>query len=196
MPVEQRSGSSQVTSIIIGVVVVVLAVAATWGLLRLASGDDAPVKVRLGDDTFDAGQASRLAGQIAEEGPVLFSDVSGRGQLRPIWVNHFGDDPELQWSVFTATAPGAAEGCFLAWNAEENLFDVRTPDPDDPKALGELCNEDTYGVTGDGLEQFPWRIDDDGNLIIDLRESTDDSGGNSEGGGEADGDQADVEQGP
>jgi hypothetical protein len=98
--------------------------------------------------------------------------------------------------VFTATAPGAAEGCFLAWNAEENLFDVRTPDPDDPKALGELCNEDTYGVTGDGLEQFPWRIDDDGNLIIDLRESTDDSGGNSEGGGEADGDQADVEQGP
>lgn len=188
MPVEQRSGSSQVTSIIIGVVVVVLAVAATWGLLRLASGDDAPVKVRLGDDTFDAGQASRLARQIAEEGPVLFSDVSGRGQLRPIWVNHFGDDPELQWSVFTAVAPGAPEGCFLAWNAQENLFDVRTPDPEDPKALGEPCNQDTYSVTGDDLERFPWRIDDDGNLIIDLRESTDDSSTDDSSTGDGDGD--------
>jgi hypothetical protein len=175
MPVEQRSGSSQVTSIIIGVVVVVLAVAATWGLLRLAGGDDSPVKVRLGDDTFDAGQATRLATQVAEEGPVLFSDVSGRGQLRPIWVNHFGDDPEQQWSVFTAVPPGAPEGCFLAWNSAENLFDVRTPDPEDPKAPGAPCNDDTYSVTGEGLEQFPWRIDEDGNLVIDLRDDDEDT---------------------
>lgn len=166
---EQRSGSSQVTSIIIAIVVVVLAVAATWGLLRLASGGDSPVKVQLGDDTFDAGQAARLAKQIKEEGPVLFSDVSGRGQVRPIWVNHFGDDPEQQWYVFAATVPGAPEGCFLAWNAEEDLFDVRTPNREDHKAPGELCNGDTYSVTGEGVEQFPWHLDADENLVIDLR---------------------------
>ena len=168
MPVEQRSGSSQVTSIIIGIVVVVLAVAATWGLLRLASGGG-PANLRLGDDTFDAGQSKRLATQIEEEGPVLFSDVSGRGQRLPIWVNHFGDDPAQQWYVFTAVPPEAPEGCFLAWNAGENLFDVREPNADDPRAPGKLCNEDTFSVTGEGLDQFPWSIDDDDNLVIDLR---------------------------
>ena len=94
MPVERRSGSKQVTSIAIGVVAVVVAVVAAWGMIRLASGGDGPVQVRLGDDVFDAGQAVRLSKQVAEDGPLLFSDVSGRGQLQPIVVNHFGDDPD------------------------------------------------------------------------------------------------------
>lgn len=170
MPVEQRSRSSQVTSILIAMAVVVVAVGATWGLLRLAGGGDGPLRVNMGDETFDAGQSKRLATQIAEDGPVLYSDVSGRGQRRPIWVNHFGEDPATQWYVFTAIPPGAPEGCFLAWNAEDNLFDVRRPDPEDLLAPGDLCDDQTFSVTGDGLEQFPWRIDDEDNLIIDLRD--------------------------
>jgi hypothetical protein len=174
MPVEQRSGTSQLTAIGIGVATVVVAVAAVWGLLSLASGGDGPVKIQLGDEDFDAGQVARISDQVAEEGPVLYSDVSGRGQNQPIWVNHFGDDPEQQWYVFSAVAPGAEPGCFVAWNAEENYFDERRPDEDDPRALGTLCRDVQYPATGDGLEQFTWKVDADDNLIITLR---DDEGG-------------------
>ncbi|MCO5322849.1 MAG: hypothetical protein M9922_15785 [Microthrixaceae bacterium] len=179
MPVEQRSRISQLTGVLIAIGAIVLAVGASWGLLKLASGGDGPVRIQLGDEDFDAGQINRISDQIAEEGPVLYSDVSGRGQLQPIWVNHFGEDPAVQWFVFSAIAPGADQGCFLAWNAEENLFDERRPDPTDPRALGEICRDVTYSATGEAgegaepLEQFTWSVDDEDNLIIDIRGDSD-----------------------
>ena len=108
MPVERRSGTKQVTSIVFGIVAVLIAVGIAWGLLALASGGTGPVRIQLGDDEFDAGQAVRLSRQIQQDGPTLFSDVSGRGQLQPIVVNHFGDDPEIRWVAFPAVAPGAS----------------------------------------------------------------------------------------
>ena len=197
MPVEQRSGTSQLAAIGIGVATVIVAVAAVWGLLSLASGGDGPVKIQLGDEDFDAGQVARIADQIGEEGPVLYSDVSGRGQNQPIWVNHFGDDPEQQWYVFSAVAPGAEPGCFVAWNAEENYFDERRPDEDDPRSLGTLCRDVTYPATGGGLEQFTWKVDADDNLIITLRDEEDGAGdggaGASRGGSDTDGADAAVD---
>ena len=175
MPVERRSGSRQVQSIVIGVVALIVAVAAAWGVITLASGGDGPVKVRLGDDVFYAGQAQRIAAQVAQEGPVLFSDVSGRGQLQPIFVNHFGDDATIRWVPMSAVAPGAAEGCFLVWNAERNLFEERANQDGAGRQVGELCRDTTWSADGssgsDGtvLEVFPWRIDADANLVIDLR---------------------------
>jgi len=186
MPVEQRSGGSQVASILVGVAVVVVAVASTWGLLHLASGDDAPVRVQLGDETFDAGNAERAAARIAADGPELYPDVSGRGQRRPIWVNHFGEDASRGWYVFSAVPPSGGENCFVTWNEAENLFDVRQPDPDDPRALGELCNDDQYPVTGDGLEQFRWQVDGDGRLVVTLRDQEDDAPSSEDPGIDAD----------
>lgn len=179
MPVERRPGSKQAISIAIGVVALVVAVVAAWGMIRLASGGDGPVQVRLGDDVFDAGQAARLSKQVAEDGPLLFSDVSGRGQLRPIFVNHFGDDPDRRWVAVSAVAPGAAEGCFLSWNADRNLFEERAAEEGSGRDAGELCRDVTYSADGsagsDGtvLEQFPWRVDDQGNLIVDLKPDDD-----------------------
>ena len=170
MPVERRSRRQQVTSIAVGVVAVVLAVALAWGLLALGSGGDGKVNFRIGDDTFDAGQAQRLSRQIAQDGPVLFSDVSGRGQRRPILVNHFGDDPEIRWVAFSAAAPGAEENCFIAWSAERELFEERAVADGAQHEEGEVCRDVTYPPTGEGLEQFEWSVDDDGNLIIDLRD--------------------------
>ncbi|MCB1271656.1 MAG: hypothetical protein KDB31_09555 [Microthrixaceae bacterium] len=175
MPVEQRSRISQLTGIGIALGAVLLAVGASWLLLRLASGGDGPVRIQLGDEDFDAGQVERIATQIAEEGPVLYSDVSGRGQRQPIWVNHFGDDAKTQWYVFSAVAPGAEEGCFLAWNEERNLFEERRPDPEDPRAEGELCRDVVFSATGepesgstDAPETFTWSVDDEDNLIIEV----------------------------
>ena len=175
MPVEHRSGSRQATSIVVGVVALVLAVGAAWGLIQLASGGKGPVQVQLGDDVFNAGQAVRLSKQIAVDGPLLFSDVSGRGQLRPIFVNHFGNNSSLRWVAMSAAAPGAPEGCFLAWNATRNLFDERAAKEGGGRSPGELCRAVTYSADGsagsDGTvpERFPWRIDTSGNLIIDLK---------------------------
>lgn len=174
MPVERRSGSKQLTTIVFAVVAVLLAIGLAWGMLALASGGDGPVRIQLGDDEFDAGQAERLSDQIVEDGPALFSDVSGRGQREPIVVNHFGDDPEIRWVAFPAVLPGASEGCFLIWNPERDLFEERRPPEGGGRGdLGVLCSDRTAAANGDGLEQYGWQVDDDGNLIIDVRGDTD-----------------------
>lgn len=177
MPVERRSGSQQTRSVIIAVVALAIAVLGAWGMIRLASGGQGPVKVQLGDDTFDAGYATRMADQIDKDGPLLFSDVSGRGQRQPIYVVHIGSDEKDGWFALSAIAPGAAEGCFVTWNPESELFEERrAADPAEGRdALGERCRDVTWSANGtdgsDGseLEAFPWKIDKDERLIIDLR---------------------------
>ena len=177
MPVERRSGSQQTRSVILAVVALVIAVLGAWGMIRLASGGQGPVKVQLGDDTFDAGYATRMADQIDKDGPLLFSDVSGRGQRQPIYVVHIGSDDKDGWFALSAIAPGAAEGCFVTWNPESELFEERrAADPAEGRdALGERCRDVTWsadgtdGSDGSELEAFPWEIDKDERLIIDLR---------------------------
>ena len=134
---------------------------------------------------FRAGEAQRLSKQIAADGPLLFSDVSGRGQVRPIFVNHFGDDPQVRWVAFEAVAPGAAEGCFLSWSAKRNLFEERAAKDGGGRDRGDLCRDVTYAANGDPgpgeapLTAFPWHIDSDKQLIIDLK--TDAKGSESGG---------------
>ena len=177
MPVERRSGSQQTRSVIVAVVALVIAVLGAWGMIRLASGGQGPVKVQLGDDTFDAGFATRMSDQIDKDGPLLFSDVSGRGQRQPIYVVHIGSDEKDGWFALSAVAPGAAEGCFVTWNPESELFEERrAADPAEGRdALGERCRDVTWsadgtdGSDGSELEAFPWEIDKDERLIIDLR---------------------------
>ena len=176
MPVERRSGSKQVTSVIIGVVALVVAVLAAWGMIHLASGGQGPVQVQLGDDTFDAGFTSRMSAQIEQDGPLLFSDVSGRGQRQPIYVVHLGDVEDEGWFALSAVAPGAPEGCFVTWSAERDLFEERRAADSSAgrDAVGELCRDITWTADGTGgsdgseLEAFPWKVDED-RLIIDLR---------------------------
>lgn len=175
MPVERRTGTKQITSVVLGVVVLVIAVGAAWGMIVLASGGKGPVQVRLGEDTFDAGYTARMAKQIAADGPLLFSDVSGRGQRQPIYVNHFGDDAAKRWVALSAVAPGAAEGCFLSWNSERNLFEERRAADGGGRDTGKLCRNVTFsadgseGSDGSKLTAFPWSVDKDHRLIIDLR---------------------------
>jgi hypothetical protein len=182
MPVERRSGANQTTAILIGIASVVVCVAVVLWLINLASGGGGPVSLNLGDEQFNAGQTERLARQIEESGPVLFSDVSGQGQIRPIWVNHFGDDPATQWFVISAVAPDAPQNCFLAWNASEELFEQRTPNEEDPTEPGEICAPEVFSVTGEGeapgtgVETWDWSVDDDDNLLINFREDPADDG--------------------
>jgi hypothetical protein len=175
MPVERRSGSKQMWSVVIAVGVLVIAAAGAWAVIVLASGGKGPVQVNLGADVFDAGQATRAAKQIDKDGPLLFSDVSGRGQRLPIYLNHTGQDTKTGWVAMNAAPPGAAEGCFLSWNAERNLFEERRADEGGGRDAGTLCRKVTWSADGssgsDGsvIETFPWHIDQDGDLIVDLK---------------------------
>jgi hypothetical protein len=169
MPVERRSGKQQLLAISLGVGAVLIAIGIAWGMLALAGGNETATQLRLGDDVFDAGNAVRLSGQINAQGPLLFSDVSGRGQQRPIAVNHFGDDPAIRWVAFDAAAPGAEENCFLVWSSKLEVFEERSAVSGAQREQGQICRDITVPANGEGLDQYAWKVDKEGNLTIDLR---------------------------
>ncbi|MCB1258530.1 MAG: hypothetical protein KDB26_15575 [Microthrixaceae bacterium] len=187
MPVEVRSGRQQTTAIGIGIVALVLAIALAWGILKVASGGGTSTRLRLGDDVFEAGNATRLSKQIKAEGPLLFSDVSGRGQNRPVFINHFGDDPDIRWVAFDAVAPDAPENCFLSWSVERELFEERSVAAGGDYRKGEICRDITFAANGEGLTQYKWTVNDEGLLSIDFRKDPEgkDIGGTNVGEGDS-----------
>jgi hypothetical protein len=159
MPVEQRSTQVQTTTIIISVVA--LAVVLLLGFLVLRSaGDGAGVTLQLGEDVFAAGDSTKLAEAIEADGPALFSDVSGRGQQRPIYLNHLGGVYKEGWIAFDAKPPGGADTCFLEWDSEAEMF-----------AGVDDCVPETYPADGAGLQFYVVTVTDDGGVEIDLGRS-------------------------
>jgi len=159
MPVEQRSAQVQTTTIIISVVA--LAVVLLLGFLVLRSASDgAGVTLQLGEDVFAAGDARDLAEAIEADGPALFSDVSGRGQQRPIYLNHLGGVYKEGWVAFDAKPPGGADTCFLEWDAAETEF-----------SGVEDCVPETYPADGTGLQFYVVTVTDDGVVEVDLGRS-------------------------
>ena len=132
---------------------VLVAVAIGFVLLRLARGGD--VEVRLGSDTFGAGRATRIAAEVADRGPALYSDVAGGS--RDLVVNHLGDDPAVGWVAFSAREPGAPRDCYVEWRPEAAHFVDR-------------CSERAYPADGTGLEQFPVSVVD-GEVVVDINRS-------------------------
>lgn len=117
-----------------------------FGALRLAS--DPEVARAVGDETFEVGDAERLAEVIEEGGPLLFQDPleqGGDGRGRDIYVEHQGDDPESGWSAVEVATAGT--GCRLELDRETRRY--RRPCP--------------------GNTRYPTEVED-GVVVIDLRE--------------------------
>lgn len=110
------------------------------------------VKVRLGDDLFDAGRVESISGPISDEGPLLFSDAASGG--RHIFVQHLGDDLQSGWLAFSAFDPND-KSCLVDWKGGQELF-VNRCDP-----------EVTYPADGKGLRQYGTTITN-GRLQVDL----------------------------
>src|SRR5690606_24760944 len=89
--------------------------------VTLAIGDRNSPDLRLGDQTFNAGNAEKLARGIAADGPRLYGDVSGRKD-RDMILQHIGDDPEEGWSAFLAAPIDKARDCTWEWQPDEDLF--------------------------------------------------------------------------
>jgi hypothetical protein len=131
-----------------------VAAAVTWLVIRYASSH--PDDVRIGDRLFEVGQASRLAGPIERQGPLLFKDPLNRG--RELYLQHLGGDVQQGWLAFEAYAPESPREprCQLRWLQPARRF------------LDE-CSGRTYGADGGGLRSYPATVDDRGTVVVDLR---------------------------
>lgn len=132
----------------------VVALLAVLGLATLAlSGRNSP-DLRLGDQTFQAGDAKAVAARIRRNGPELYSDVSGRRD-RDLILQHLGTDPKKGWYAFLAAPADKARDCTWVWVPDEELFRAR-------------CDRSlTAPADGKGLTRFPVTVTD-GRLEVDL----------------------------
>lgn len=155
MPVERSRGHAGKALAVSGLAVALIA-GGLWAVAVLTSRTDS-FDVRLGDPTFQGGNAERLADEIADRGPIFYADVSdsGSGDQRDIILQHLGDDPDEGWSAFRAQPPGEDRDCTWQWDADDELFRA-------------ACDEDlTAPADGEGLETYPVEVED-GKLDIDL----------------------------
>ena len=75
-----------------------------WAVAALVSGGGSKVHVNLGDNVFEPGDASDLAKEVAESGPILFPGLVGQAGVRAIGVYHVGTDPNTGWKVYSLRA--------------------------------------------------------------------------------------------
>jgi len=148
-----RSGGHATRAIGVATVAVVLVMGGLFLAAVALSGQDGQ-SVRLGDSTFQGGSAERLAAEIADQGPIIYPDVSG-GRDRDLILQHLGDDHRRGWYAFRAQPPDKPRDCTWQWRAEQRRFRAR-------------CDHDlTAPADGRGLERFPVKVVD-GRLDIDL----------------------------
>ncbi len=145
----------------VGVALVLLVL---WGASVFTSRQDS-FDVRLGDQTFQGGNAERLADEIADRGPIIYGDISdtGTGSSRDVILQHLGDDPEEGWYAFRAQPPDQGRECTWDWRPDEELFRAS-------------CDASlTAPADGEGLESYPVEVTDgklDVDLNFDRRETT------------------------
>lgn len=165
MPVGRPTTRREVTAIALALGGVASAVLVGFLMLRVSDSRD--VQVRLGDDNFYAGRVSRIAPEIIDRGPVLYSDVAGGD--RDIYLNHLGSDPLTGWVAFDARPSESPRSCTLLWVANKEHFELFRI----TKALGvgelppDRCAEEFWPADGAGLVTYPVTVAN-GAISIDL----------------------------
>lgn len=151
-PVEQGGGHVGRAALVTLVGIIVLF--AGLGLATFALKDRNSPDLRIGDQTFTGGNAERLAQEIRERGPILYSDVSGRKD-RDMILQHLGDDDGEGWHAFLASPIDKPRDCTWEWQADDERFRAR-------------CDRTlTAPADGEGLSQFEVTVRD-GRLDVDL----------------------------
>jgi hypothetical protein len=165
MPVGKTSAPPrQIIYLVVATIVGVVAL----GFLVLRTADLAnrgDIQISIGDEVFAPGNVSRLSDDIERFGPLPLSDVSGGD--RDIYLQHLGDDERDGWFAFSVRPLDASRECFALWQPEENLFTYERQVGNDPQNT-EPCDDRTFPADGEGLFQYPVRIDDEGDLSVDL----------------------------
>ncbi len=154
MPVGRRTAAGEVRAIVMVVMALVVLVGGVLLFLNLVSNRSGDVTIRLGDERFDAGRVDRIAAEIDDRGPILYSDVAGG--TRDMLLNHLSEDPQSGWVAFEARRPGAERDCALRWDPDRQVF-----------AESSACGGATFPPDGSGLQQYPVEVID-GNIVVDL----------------------------
>ena len=135
---------------LVGVVVLFIGL----GLATFAVRNKNSTELRLGDQTFHAGNAEKKAALIAKSGPILYADVSGRKD-RDMILQHIGTNPKKGWYAFLAAPLDKARDCTWVWKPTEELFRAK-------------CDASlTAPADGRGLPQFDVTVRD-GSIDVDL----------------------------
>jgi hypothetical protein len=89
-----------------GILFFVVAGLFTWGVASyLSSGNSEPSDL-LAPRRLDLGSVTGRASDVAEEGPLLFNELSTISGERSLVVDHEGDDPAVGWRLYYAFPPG------------------------------------------------------------------------------------------
>ena len=159
MSADRRAQSGGRRAVVVGVAGVAAGLVLVAVMVWLA-GPSGQVEVRLGDRDFRELDAARISAEIAERGPVLFSDVAGGS--RDIILQHLGDDPESGWLAFEARRAGQDRRCFFEWRSEGG---------EAVEGGGQFVNscdhDDVVDARGTGLVQFPVTVVD-GDVRVDI----------------------------
>jgi hypothetical protein len=154
MPVARGPRLTARNAVVVGVAGVVSGVMLMAFVLWATGQNNDSGQFSLGDSQFQDITADRMAARIADEGPVLFPDVSDN-RTRDIYVQHLGSDPKTGWLAFDAREPGAPRECFLEWQREREVFVDR-------------CDGSEIGPDGSGLRQYPAVVNTNGKVVIDF----------------------------
>ena len=152
-PTKTRSPRSMVLAVA-GIVLGIALVLVVFVFAVPSLTESGKVEVKLGSDTYDAGPTESRAATIAQDGPLLFSDVSG-GQ-RDIYIQHLGDDPATGWYAFDARRPGQSRECPLDWDPAAKQFRDR-------------CDGTVVPADGSGLLAYVVTVTDSGRVVVDFK---------------------------
>lgn len=82
----------------------------TWAIAAALSNGNSDPSDRLAPRRLDLGNVERRANDVAEDGPLLFNELSTISGERSLVVDHEGDDPRSGWRLYYAFPDGRA-GC-------------------------------------------------------------------------------------
>jgi hypothetical protein len=77
----------------------------TWGVAAYLSRGDSEPSELLAPRRLDLGSVTGRASDVAEEGPLLFSELSTISGERSLVVDHEGTDPATGWRLYYAFPP-------------------------------------------------------------------------------------------
>lgn len=154
MPVAETKANPRTIALVAISIVIVLVLGGALFLIALPSlNESGKVEVKLGTDTFNAGNKELRADAIRQAGPILLPDVAS-GQ-RDVYLQHTGDSLDKGWLAFDARKPGQGRACTLRWQADS--ADFRDP-----------CDGSTVPADGTGLVQYPVSVTETNDVVIDL----------------------------
>ena len=118
-------------------------------LVLFVNSTSKDVQIGSSSTEFPAGRAEDRAKDVARQ-PLLFPDPANGD--RPIILQHIGSDPLKGWVAFDASLPDCPGE--IQWHADTATFTD--------------CKDRRYPANGAGLFQYPVRVDDKGNLFVNL----------------------------